>query len=79
MINGSISILESEAEISKRILKALLPQVDKHFKKAFLRCENQINDILPISMLKASIVIEIKPSDVDNQIVKLLNKLDYLN
>tara|TARA_B100002019_G_scaffold65741_1_gene56455 strand:- start:8727 stop:9365 length:639 start_codon:yes stop_codon:yes gene_type:complete len=46
MINGSISILESEAEISKRILKALLPQVDKHFKKAFLRCENQINDIV---------------------------------
>ena len=41
--------------------------------------ENQINDILPISMLKASIVIEIKPSDIDNQIIKLLNKLDYLN
>lgn len=41
--------------------------------------ENQMNDILPISMLKASIIIEIKPSDVDNQIVMLLNKLDHLN
>jgi len=46
MINGNITILESETEITKRILKSLLPQVDRHFKKAFNKCKSQIVDIV---------------------------------
>jgi len=46
MINGDITILESEAEITKRILKALLPQVDKYFQKVFNKCRSQIVDIV---------------------------------
>lgn len=46
MINGNITILESESEISKRILKALLPDVEKYFRKVFNKCENRIVDIV---------------------------------
>lgn len=46
MINGSIKILESDAQITQNILKALSKEVNKHFKKAFESCKNDIVNIV---------------------------------
>lgn len=46
MTNISINILESDAEISKRILQALIKQTDSYFKKAFNKSKQQIIPIV---------------------------------
>jgi hypothetical protein len=53
MINADINILESDAQISKNILNALLPQVDKLLKNSFNKCEKIIPDLV-ISAIKSS-------------------------
>jgi len=42
----SLRILESESEISKRILEALLPDVSRYFNKVFIQCESKIVQIV---------------------------------
>lgn len=46
MTNISINILESDAEISRRILQALVGQTDTYFKKAFNKAKQQIVPIV---------------------------------
>jgi hypothetical protein len=41
-----INILESNDEISQKILKALLPEVTKYFNKAFNQCKKEITTIV---------------------------------
>ena len=53
MINATINILESDAQISKSILKALLPEVNKFLKKSFSKCEKAIPDVV-INAIKSS-------------------------
>lgn len=53
MINATIDILESNEQISKNILKALLPEVNKFLKKSFSKCEKTIPDIV-ITAIKSS-------------------------
>tara|TARA_B100001248_G_C27383128_1_gene458159 strand:+ start:1407 stop:1706 length:300 start_codon:yes stop_codon:yes gene_type:complete len=40
--------------------------------------EDQMNEILPIGMLKAQIIIEIVPSEIEKKIAELFNNLDLI-
>ncbi len=40
--------------------------------------EDQMNEILPIGMLKAKIIIEIVPSEIEKKIAELFNNLDLI-
>lgn len=50
----SVDIIESVDEITKRILKALLPQVNQYFQKAFNECKNQINSIITEAIVSSA-------------------------
>jgi hypothetical protein len=40
--------------------------------------EKQMKEVLPLSMLKAKIIIDIKPTEIEKNIVKLFQNLDFL-
>lgn len=45
-INASVKILETDNKIYNDILKALRPQVDSYFKKAFNNVKNKLSDVV---------------------------------
>lgn len=82
MIRGEITIIESETEITRRILKALLPQVDQYFKKVFNKCESQIVDIVMQaitssatynSLISGQLKAEFGLDNASNRVSEILN------
>ena len=53
MTDISINIIESTDEITKRILKALLPKLNTIFKKTFNRCKADISNIISQSIISS--------------------------
>lgn len=45
-MNISIDIIESTDQITNKILRALLPEVNTYFQKVFDQCKNNINSII---------------------------------
>ena len=48
-----INILESNDEISQKLLKALLPEVTKYFNKAFNQCKKEITTIVSSAIVSS--------------------------
>lgn len=46
MTKLNINILESDNEISDRILKALLPEISRYFNRAYKICKNNISNLV---------------------------------
>lgn len=52
-INGSLRIVETQSQINKALLSALLPQVETYFKKSFDKVSSQIQTLIIDSIKSA--------------------------
>lgn len=52
-IQGSLKIVETQSQINKALLSALLPQVETYFKNSFNKVSNQIRDLI-INSIKSA-------------------------
>lgn len=69
-----------------RVFIANRKNIDKHrvlitliYNSNVVKIEDeQMMEILPLSMIKSKIIIDIKPTEIENNIVKLFQNLDFL-